>query len=128
MLQVQAGKTTILDLTMKHESLAKLAQAKGKSKFDVQTTQAPSPTTNGHSISPPVANGNQEDGSSTSSLPTEYGVYIAKTGDISEGGASAGGVLRELGKLELRKKDGYGDLFTEFDNLNIWDNIGRASK
>lgn len=80
---------------------------------------------NGHS-SNGVANGTDKEASS--SIPTNYGVYIAKTGDISEGAASSGGVLRELGQLELRKKDGYGDLFTEFNNLNIWDVIGRASR
>ena len=72
-----------------------------------------------------MANGQHEE---DSSLHTKYGVYIAKTGDISEGASSSGGVLRELGQLELRKKEGYGDLFTEFNNLNIWDIIGRASK
>lgn len=123
---MQAGKTTILDLTIKHEALAKQAQAKGKSVFDVQTRTTENSTANG-TAAQSVANGTHEEASSIS-VPTSYGVYIAKTGDISQGGASAGGVLRELGKLELRKKDGYGDLFTEFNNLNIWDNIGRASK
>jgi hypothetical protein len=72
-----------------------------------------------------VANGVHKE---VTSLPTRYSVYIAKTGDISDGASSSGGVLRELGQLELRKKEGYGDLFTEFNNLNIWDIIGRASK
>lgn len=112
-------------MTIKHEAFAKLARAKGKSSFDVQTTIAsPSPAASGYSNGT-VANGHHED---SSSVPEKFGVYIAKTGDISEGASSSGGVFRELGQLDLRKKDGYGDLFTEFNNLNIWDIIGRASR
>lgn len=111
---------------MKHEALAKLAQANGKSAFEVSSISSSAlPSVNGHS-SNGVANGSHEEVSS--SLPTNFGVYIAKTGDISDGAASSGGIFRELGKLELRRKDGYGDLFTEFSNLNIWDIIGRASR
>jgi hypothetical protein len=103
--QVQVGKTTLLDLTIRHDNLAH---------------PLPTPSSSSSSSSSSF--------SSSSALPTNYGVYIAKTGDISSGAASTGGVLRELGKVELRKRDGYGDLFTEVSGLNIWEIIGRASK
>lgn len=116
--QVQVGRTTLLDLTMRHDNLATSAQASGSSKFDVQTVTSRS--ANGAGSSP--------ESSSFDNLPAGYGVYIAQSGDTSRGAASTGGVLRELGAVELRRKDGYGDLFTEIKDLNIWDVIGRASK
>jgi hypothetical protein len=79
---VEAGETTLLDLTVRHRSLLPGASA--------------------------------------------YGVYVAKTGDISDGAASTGGVLRMLGQVEVGEKDGYGDLFTEVDRLHLWQIIGRA--
>ena len=97
------GKTTLLDLTIRHDNLA-------------------------HSSTPAPTSHTSSSSSSSSALPTNYGVYIAKTGDISSGAASTGGVLRELGQVELRKRDGYGDLFTEISGLNIWEIIGRASE
>lgn len=51
---------------------------------------------------------------------------MAKNGDISEGAASTGGVLRALGRLEIGEQDGYGELFTEVDRLQLWQIIGRA--
>lgn len=102
---------------MRHDNLASKAQASGSSSFDVQMTMSTS--TNGSSSSPPSIPAN--------SLPAGYGVYIAQSGDTSQGAASTGGVLRELGQIELRRKDGYGDLFAELKDLNIWEVIGRAS-
>lgn len=131
-----------MDLTIKHEGLAKLAQQKGTSSFDIQTTTSSalgtvSPSQNSNSDSNTnnnvVANGagsgdrDESSQASQHSSSSKYGVFVAKTGDISDGAASTGGILRELGQLELRKKDGYGDLFTEFQDFNIWDHIGRAS-
>ena len=116
--QVQVGRTTLLDLTIRHDNLATNAQASGSSSFDVQTVT--SKAINGQSKSP--------QSTSTNDLPSGYGVYIAKSGDTSRGAASTGGVLRELGQVELRRKDGYGDLFTEIKDLNIWEVIGRASE
>ena len=61
-------------------------------------------------------------------MPQRYSVYIAKSGDISRGASSTGAVLRELGNVEMRKNDNYGDLFAEVKDLNIWEIIGRASE
>lgn len=108
----------MLDLTIKHDNLAHNALASGSSSFNISTDPS-SPATSSPSTS---------SSASASSLPTptQYGVYIAKTGDISSGASSTGGIFRELGLVELRKKDGYGDLFTEVKDLNIWEIIGRA--
>jgi hypothetical protein len=115
---VQVGKTTLLDLTIKHDNLARNALASGSSSFNVSTDPS-SPAISSPSTTAPTP-------SSSASTPTQYGVYIAKTGDISSGASSTGGIFRELGLVELRKKDGYGDLFTEVKDLNIWEIIGRA--
>lgn len=104
---VQVGDTTLLDLTIKHDGLDLPRSTEGAFKKDESSQLSSS--------------------SSSSSLPfASYGVYIARTGNISQGAASTGGVLRELGKVEMRRSDGYGDLFTEFKGLNIWEVIGRA--
>lgn len=86
------GRTTILDLTVKHDEIAQSGRASYPQR-----------------------------------LPQQYNVYIAKSGDISRGASSTGAVLRELGNVEMRKNDNYGDLFTEVKDLNIWEIIGRAS-
>jgi len=62
-----------------------------------------------------------------SQTKTPFWAYVAKTGDISEGPASTGGILRHLGPLDLSgDREGTADLFCELDQLKIWEMIGRA--
>lgn len=99
--KVQVGKTTLLDLTMSQSS-----------------TPQPAPSSSHPPSTSPA--------SVLSHLPSAFGVYIAQTGNISEGASSTGSIYRELGEIQLRKKDGYGDLFTEVQDLEISSIIGRA--
>ena len=125
---VQVGDTTLLDLTIKHDDLADVAISNGQSVFAVSVASENS--ANGHvplKGNVPLSSSKSASMSSVlPHLPTAYGVYIARSGNISSGASSTGGIYRELGSVKLRQKDGYGDLFTEVTGLPIWDTIGRA--
>lgn len=127
---VQAGNNrTILDLTIKHDELAKSAITQGTSAFDVTVpTSSSSSSSSSSPSSPPAPASPPSSTTRSSTLQTQYGVYIANTGNLSEGAASTGGVWKELGQVELRKKDGYGDLFKDIQGLEPWQCIGRASE
>lgn len=113
---MQIGKTVLLDLTIKHDILS------------AGTASSPIPHINGSSINERKTNTAAIAPSQSDGLAERYGVYIAKSGDISKGAASTGGVLRELGYVQMRKNHVYGDLFSEVKDLNVWDIVGRASE
>ena len=55
-----------------------------------------------------------------------YVAHIARSGDISEGAASTGAVLRELGTLDLDKAGGAASLFVEVEGLVLSEVVGRS--
>ncbi|GAA96824.1 uncharacterized protein L969DRAFT_94910 [Mixia osmundae IAM 14324] len=56
---------------------------------------------------------------------SDWHVYVARSGDVSRGPESTGGLLRHIGQLNVDSQ-GYGDLFTELKDFRLQDSIGRA--
>ena len=139
---VQVGNTTLLDLTIKHDDLATIASTSSSSvlqastdivkpvdkhpRIDRKISSLSSSSASLTSTSSSYPSTTSPSSSILQQLPTSYAVYIARSGDISSGASSTGGVHRELGIVKLRERDGYGDLFTEITGLQVWEVIGRA--
>lgn len=132
----------VVDLTIRHDALAREATAKG-----INTLQA---LVNGHEdkkVFPPSSSASADGAQRlTEDDLKRFTVYVAKSGDISEGAKSAGGIQRTLGEVEVNPRTGYGDLvrhacsqkdlataepiialqFIEIPRLKVWEMIGHA--
>lgn len=96
----------VVDLTIRHEALARRAEKEGKG----QTLQALANGHEGKTVFPPSENGSAEGQAMTEENLKRFLVYVASSGDVSEGAKSAGGVKRAIGEVEVNPQTGYGDL------------------
>lgn len=108
MVQTSEGDdgVCVVDLTIKHEALVRKAQAAGTGG----TLQALRDTNDGKVFPPPRSTATTDGAELKPEEMSKFLVYVAKSGDISEGARSAGGVQRAIGEVEVNPATGYGDL------------------
>jgi copper chaperone for superoxide dismutase len=57
--------------------------------------------------------------------PGLYDIVVRETGNLTNGVASAGRIIRVLGKVQVDER-GWGEWFGEVENLEVWKVVGHA--